>query len=294
MSESEQNGVETPTETTTPTVNGNHETENPGKENAENPGKENGVEEEHKEGAEGGAAVLGNGEKRNGVDEEDGPEKKKPKLAEDKVNGETKEEEIKVKEDKTKDKKEEEKENKKVVNEKEKDFNLFANASTVTKSVAEKCAECEYKCWTDAEMRVHCMTSHGSAPRRKRMCGNCNFTCTNTWEMDFHTKSRGHKAKVVITCKKCDYLCETKEETWEHKKVHIPADSLFECGDCYWCGDRLDNIRYHVHSQEHKMKFDYEAVAKAKAATKGPKELKHYETKLAKDIKKATGTKKKT
>ena len=40
-------------------VNGNHETENPGKENAENPGKENGVEEEHKEGPEGGAAVLG-------------------------------------------------------------------------------------------------------------------------------------------------------------------------------------------------------------------------------------------
>ena len=32
-------------------------------------------------------------------------------------------------------------------------------------------------------------------------------------------------------------------------QVHIPTDKLFECGDCVWCGDRLDNIRYHIHSQ---------------------------------------------
>ena len=40
-------------------MNGNNETENPGKENGENPGKEKGVEEEHKEGAENGATAPG-------------------------------------------------------------------------------------------------------------------------------------------------------------------------------------------------------------------------------------------
>lgn len=160
-------------------------------------------------------------------------------------------------------------------------------ASLERKKAAEKCPECTYMCWTDAEMKIHRQTSHGSAPRRLRLCGNCSYTCQNTWEMDYHTRSRGHKAKEVITCKKCDFLCDTKEESWEHKKVHIPKDKLFECGDCNWCSERLDNMRYHEHSQEHKTKIDYEAIAKSKAEEKGPKELKHYLTKLAKDIKKA-------
>jgi len=240
-----------------------------------------------------GDSPLGNGNTEKGgkrpaeenVEKEETdkePEQKKQKLEEGvvKVNGTEKKEE-------SEDKKEEEKENKEVRNDKEKEFKLHKDASTVQKKAAEKCVECDYKCWTDAEMRVHCMTSHGSAPRRKRMCANCNFTCINTWEMDYHARSRGHKAKEVITCKKCDHLSETKEESWTHKKVHIPADKLFECGECCWNGDRLDNIRYHAHSQDHKMKIDYEAMAKAKAAEKGPKDLKNYETKLAKDIKKA-------
>lgn len=155
------------------------------------------------------------------------------------------------------------------------------------KKVEEKCPECSYMCWTDAEMLIHRQTSHGSRPRRMRMCANCSYTCQNTWEMDYHARSRGHKAKEVITCKKCDFLCETKEESWEHKKVHIPQDKLFECGDCTWCSERLDNMRYHEHSQDHKTKIDYEAIARSKAEEKGPKELKHYLTKLAKDIKKA-------
>ena len=69
--------------------------------------------------------------------------------------------------------------------------------------------------------------------------------------MDFHCRSRGHKVKKddAIPCKKCDYLAENKDDSWNHKKVHIPADKLFECADCVWCGDRLDNIRYHSHSQ---------------------------------------------
>ena len=57
------------------------------------------------------------------------------------------------------------------------------------------------------------------------------------------------KKDESIPCKKCDYMAENKEDSWNHKKVHIPADKLFECADCYWVGDRLDNIRYHVHSQ---------------------------------------------
>lgn len=98
-------------------------------------------------------------------------------------------------------------------------------------------------------------------------------------------------------------------------QVHIPEHKLVECGDCVWCGDRLDNIRYHIHSQvgrksankmlesmkthpkllqepKHKMKIDYEAIALAKAEAKGPKEVAHYHKKLAKDVKMALkGTK---
>lgn len=228
------------------------------------------------------------GEKRsaeaNGVDEEKTdkePEAKKQKLdEEEKVDcSENKEEST--------DKKVEEKENKKVPNEKEKAFKLHKDASHKRKRVAEKCVECDYKCRTVAEMRSHCVITHESAPRRKRMCANCNFTCISTWEMDYHARSRGHKTKEVITCKKCDHLSDTEEESWEHNKVHIPADKLFECGECSWNGDRLYNIRYHAYRQDHKMKVDYEAIAKARAAEKGSKELKHYETRLAKLIKRA-------
>ena len=88
-------------------------------------------------------------------------------------------------------------------------------------------------------------------------------------------------------------------------QVHIPPEKLFECGDCVWCGDRLDNIRYHCHSQvlcevwrktlneniifqRHEMKLDYETIALKKAESKGPKEVAQYKKKLAKDIKLAT------
>ena len=123
--------------------------------------------------------------------------------------------------------------------------------------------------------------------------------------MDFHCRSRGHKVKKEegIPCKKCDYIAENKDDSWVHKKVHIPPEKLFECGDCVWCGDRLDNIRHHIHSQVstsslpslpaasnnvfqgHTMKVDYEAIALAKAEAKGQKEVAHYRKKLAKDLK---------
>ena len=108
--------------------------------------------------------------------------------------------------------------------------------------------------------------------------------------MDFHCRSRGHKVRKdeSIPCKKCDYMAVNKDDSWLHKKVHIPPEKLFECGDCVWCGDRLDNIRYHTVSQGHTMKIDYESIALAKAEEKGPKEVAHYKKKLAKDIKLAT------
>jgi len=189
----------------------------------------------------------------------------------------------KLEEEPKENKKEEEKEN----DAKKWKLTEAHHLSSERKKVAEKCAECDYKCWSDMEMKIHCQTSHGSMPRRMRMCGNCSYTCQNTWEMDYHARSKGHKAKVVLTCKKCDFLCETQEESWTHKKVHIPADKLFECGECYWVGDRLDNLRYHIHSQDHKMHEDYEEPVRAKAEAKGAKELKAYIVKLAKDIKKA-------
>eukprot|EP00092_Neocalanus_flemingeri_P051528 GFUD01059994.1.p1 GENE.GFUD01059994.1~~GFUD01059994.1.p1 ORF type:complete len:249 (+),score=73.39 GFUD01059994.1:42-788(+) len=156
------------------------------------------------------------------------------------------------------------------------------------KMVEQKCSECDFKCYNEAELKTHRMTSHGQKKKMK-VCENCSFTCGNVWEMDFHCRSRGHKVKKddAIPCKKCDYMAENKEDNWNHKKAHIPADKLFECADCVWCGDRLDNIRYHSHSQDHEMKNDYEAVALAKAEAKGPKEVAHYHKKLAKDIKMA-------
>jgi len=154
--------------------------------------------------------------------------------------------------------------------------------------VEQKCYECNFRCYSDGEMKTHAITSHGGVKRMK-LCNNCAFTCHNVWEMDFHCRSRGHKPKKDegVPCKKCDYVCENKDDVWVHKRVHIPAEKLVECGDCVWVGDRLDNIRYHCGSSEHKMKEDYEAKALAKAEAKGPKEVEQYKKKLAKDLKRA-------
>jgi len=156
------------------------------------------------------------------------------------------------------------------------------------KAVEQKCPECEFKCYNDAELKTHISTSH-KGRKKTKMCGNCNFTSENVWEMDFHCRSRGHKAKKDdgVPCKKCDYMAENKDDSWVHKKVHIPEDKLVECDDCVWVGDRLDNIRYHAAANVHKMKKDYEAVALAKAEAKGTKEVAAYKKKLAKDLKNA-------
>ena len=37
--------------------------------------------------------------------------------------------------------------------------------------------------------------------------------------MDYHARSRGHKAKEVFTCKKCDVLVDSKEDLHQHRKV---------------------------------------------------------------------------
>jgi len=154
--------------------------------------------------------------------------------------------------------------------------------------VEQKCHECNFRCYSDGEMKTHAVTSHGGVKKMK-LCNNCAFTCHNVWEMDFHCRSRGHKSKKDegVPCKKCDYICENKDDVWVHKRVHIPAEKLVECGDCVWVGDRLDNIRYHCGSSEHKMKEDYEAKALAKAEAKGSKEVEQYKKKLAKDLKRA-------
>ena len=143
-----------------------------------------------------------------------------------------------------------------------------------------KCKECLFKCYNSAEMTTHLVTSH-SGKKRMKVCDNCAYSSDSTWEMDFHCRSRGHKVKKddSIPCKKCDYMAVNKDDSWVHKKVtiifgkvgkhvagqwfgningsyphfchqvHIPPEKLFECGECVWCGDRLDNIRYHCHSQ---------------------------------------------
>lgn len=118
------------------------------------------------------------------------------------------------------------------------------------KLVEHKCGECNFKCYNSAELSTHQITTHGQKKRLK-VCENCSYKSDNTWEMDFHCRSRGHKAKKDegIPCKKCDYVADGKDDSWVHKKVHIPEDKLFECDDCVWCGDRLDNIRYHAITQ---------------------------------------------
>ena len=80
-------------------------------------------------------------------------------------------------------------------------------------------------------------------PLAVAMCGRWeqdrlrHQTLTFTFQMDFHCRSRGHKVKKEegIPCKKCDYIAENKDDSWVHKKVHIPPEKLFECGDCVWC-----------------------------------------------------------
>ena len=129
-----------------------------------------------------------------------------------------------------------------------------------------KCKECQFECYNTAEMSTHLVTTH-RGKKRMKVCNNCAYSSDNTWEMDFHCRSRGHKVKKddSIPCKKCDYMAVNKDDSWVHKKVetteisryiifrqvHIPPEKLFECGDCVWCGDRLDGLRYHSHSQVH-------------------------------------------
>jgi len=95
------------------------------------------------------------------------------------------------------------------------------------KMVEYKCGECQFKCFNVAELSTHQTTTHGQKKRLK-VCDTCAFTSDNVWEMDFHCKSRGHKMKKddSIPCKKCDYLAANKDDSWAHKKVHIPPEAV--------------------------------------------------------------------
>lgn len=165
------------------------------------------------------------------------------------------------------------------------------------KAEEEKCPEqgCDFKSWYDDDMKFHVKNTHGFKIRIYK-CGNCQWTCNNKWEMDYHCRARGHKVlkEECIPCKKCDFLAETKDDAMAHKKVHIDPDKLFECGgdECVYVSDRLDNLRYHVNANDHAMKTDYEKIAEDKAAANGPTALKHYKQKYARDVKKARQAKK--
>ena len=93
-----------------------------------------------------------------------------------------------------------------------------------------KCKECQFKCYNTAEMTTHLVTSH-RGKKRMKVCDNCAYSSDNTWEMDFHCRSRGHKVKKddTIPCKKCDYMAVNKDDSWVHKKVRI----LFSCSSQY-------------------------------------------------------------
>jgi len=170
-----------------------------------------------------------------------------------------------------------------------------APPSRKRKAEEEPCPEqgCDFKSWYEEDMKFHIKNTHGFKQRIYK-CGNCKWTCGNKWEMDFHCRGRGHKVlkEECIPCKKCDFLAETKDDAMAHKKVHIPADKLFECAGCVYVSDRLDNLRYHVNSAEHPMKTDYEKIAEEKAMANGPAALSHYKKKYNRDVKKAKAAKK--
>ena len=50
------------------------------------------------------------------------------------------------------------------------------------KMVEQKCTECDFKCYNEAELKTHQMTSHGQKKKMK-VCDNCAFTCGNVWEV---------------------------------------------------------------------------------------------------------------
>jgi len=132
---------------------------------------------------------------------------------------------------------------------------LVNDCVQIIEEVPRKCSECKYACYDKAELKTHCsITGH-----------------------------MGHKA-----CKQCDYIATSKEELFMHKKkVHIPVERLFECGDCSWVGKNLHYLRNHAHSRHHRTKHDYEAAALAKAETLGSKAVAKYHKSLANSIKRA-------
>ena len=46
---------------------------------------------------------------------------------------------------------------------------------------------------------------------------------------------------VVLDLKQSFFVAKKIRNVFQ---VHIPPEKLFECGECVWVGDRLDNIRY--------------------------------------------------
>ena len=52
------------------------------------------------------------------------------------------------------------------------------------KMVEQKCTECDFKCYDEAILKTHRMTSHGQKKKIK-LCNNCAFTCNNVWEVRF-------------------------------------------------------------------------------------------------------------
>jgi len=156
------------------------------------------------------------------------------------------------------------------------------------KAEEEKCPECDFKSWYEEDIAFHIKNTHGFK-KRIWQCENCSWKCDNKWEMDYHCRARGHKMlkNECVPCKKCEFLASNKDEAMLHKKAHIPPEKQFECAGCIWISDRLDNLRYHVNSQDHPMKQDYEAVAEAKALAQGTAAHTNYKKKYARDVKKA-------
>ncbi|XP_064485585.1 protein hunchback-like [Ornithodoros turicata] len=100
-----------------------------------------------------------------------------------------------------------------------------------------KCPFCDYTSRTEGRLKRHVKDFHSEVPPE-------SWAGTRVPRTDDGALDGGKERK--FRCKQCGHVADSKNDFWEHSKVHIRSEKLLTCPKCPFVTEYKHHLEYHL------------------------------------------------
>ena len=98
-----------------------------------------------------------------------------------------------------------------------------------------RCIKCEYQTKDEDDYRAHLKDNHDLTPEEIED------------EQGVRVPRINSQGKVkTFKCKQCEFIAVTKEDFWQHSRIHIKAEKMLTCPKCSFVTEYKHHLEYHL------------------------------------------------